>query len=420
MHCGYIVKVKDIRKHSNADRLQVATFFGNDVIVGLDVKEGDKGVYFPTDLQLSKEFAEENNLIRSKGGYLEDNKRNIRTIKLRGEISDGLYINIDSLSSFVDTDNLNTGDKIDVVNGHKICKKYVPKSNHNNGTPKSSDNRSKKKALEEKYPYFAIHKDTEQLAYSLSEFKEGDLCYMTLKVHGTSGRTSKTLQKKNLKWWEKLINKPSEEWKVISGSRRVNLENFDGGFYGTNEFRKQYHDLFADKLEKGEQVYYEIVGFVEMDKPIMAKCNNKRVNDKAFVKRYGDTTTFTYGCDNGKSDVYVYRMTMTNEDGYEVEYPWEKVKIRCEEMGVKHVPELDKFFFKDKEDFMNRVNNHVSGDDLIDPSHIREGVVVLKERGRGFKAYKHKSTEFKILEGIIKDEGIADVEEEESNESVAQ
>ena len=35
MHCGYVVKVTDLRKHSNADRLQVATFFGNDTIVSI-------------------------------------------------------------------------------------------------------------------------------------------------------------------------------------------------------------------------------------------------------------------------------------------------------------------------------------------------------------------------------------------------
>ena len=97
-HCGYIVKVEKLRKHSNADRLQVATFFGNDVIVDLNTQIGDIGIYFPTDLQLSKEFAENNNLVRKKddagnnvGGFLDPEKRNIKAIKLRGEKSDGLY-----------------------------------------------------------------------------------------------------------------------------------------------------------------------------------------------------------------------------------------------------------------------------------------------------------------------------------------
>ena len=99
MHCGFVVKVTKLRKHSNADRLQVATFFGNDTIVDLSVKVGDIGVYFPVDLQLSEEYCAKNNLVRKKdengnniGGFLDPDKRNIKAIKLRGEKSDGLYM----------------------------------------------------------------------------------------------------------------------------------------------------------------------------------------------------------------------------------------------------------------------------------------------------------------------------------------
>ena len=107
MYQAFVVKVNQIRKHSNADRLQVATFFGNDVIVGLDIKEGDIGIYFPTDGRLSLDYAKENNLIRVKdengkdiGGYLDADKRKIGTIKLRGEKSDGLFMPIKSLEKF--------------------------------------------------------------------------------------------------------------------------------------------------------------------------------------------------------------------------------------------------------------------------------------------------------------------------------
>ena len=55
-HCGYVVKISELNPHSNADRLQIATIFGASVIVGLDVKIGDLGVYFPIDLQLSEEY----------------------------------------------------------------------------------------------------------------------------------------------------------------------------------------------------------------------------------------------------------------------------------------------------------------------------------------------------------------------------
>ena len=84
MYCAYITTISDIRKHSNADRLQCATVFGNNVIVDMSYNIGDKIIYFPVDGQLGKEFAEENNLIRKKdengnnvGGYLDPEKRNI-------------------------------------------------------------------------------------------------------------------------------------------------------------------------------------------------------------------------------------------------------------------------------------------------------------------------------------------------------
>ena len=132
-YCGYIVKVEHLRKHTNADRLQIATFFGNDTIVGLDVQPGQMGVYFPVDGQLSEEFCRVNDLVRRKdengnqcGGYLDPDKRNIKALKLRGEKSDGLYLPIVALSNFAKISDLKVGDTIDVLNGQEICRKYIP------------------------------------------------------------------------------------------------------------------------------------------------------------------------------------------------------------------------------------------------------------------------------------------------------
>lgn len=36
-HCGYVVKVKELRPHRNADKLQIAKFFDCETCVGLDV-----------------------------------------------------------------------------------------------------------------------------------------------------------------------------------------------------------------------------------------------------------------------------------------------------------------------------------------------------------------------------------------------
>ena len=100
-YVGYVVKVEHLRKHSNADRLQIATFFGNDTIVGLNTQIGDMGIYFPVDGQLSERYCAVNDLVRRKdengkqcGGYLDPDKRNIKALKLRGEKSDGLFMKL--------------------------------------------------------------------------------------------------------------------------------------------------------------------------------------------------------------------------------------------------------------------------------------------------------------------------------------
>jgi len=419
-YCGYITTIKELRPHSNADRLQIATLFGNDVVVGLDVQIGDLGIYFPTDGKLGLEFAKKNNLLRKDengnemGGYLEYNKRHIKAIKLRGEVSDGLFLPITSLEPFTDINKLKEGDTITKLDDVTICEKYIPKSNK---PIRNMEHQKKKKKVKDLYPYFTEHVDTSQFAYNVGEFKEGDICYITLKLHGTSQRVSRALKNETKGIKDKILdffNIKNNKWEYISGTRRVVLENYDGGYYGGNQFRKQWHDFFESKLQKGESVYFEVVGYIDEDKTIMPVCDNKKINDKEFVKRYGKTTSFTYGCGKGESDIYVYRMTKTDEDGKTIEYSTEQMKIRCEQMGVKHVPILDKFIFTTQEDLWGRVRRYESGVDLIDSSHIREGVVIRIDNREKFKAFKQKSTDFKILEGIIKSEDVLDLEEEES------
>ena len=426
---AYIVKIKEIRPHSNADRLQVVTVFGNDVIVGLDAKINDLAIYFPTDGRLNTEYCRQNRLLREKdeqgnnvGGYMDESKCHVTTIKLRKEKSDGLLMPLKSLEKFTDINTLKEGDVITTLNGILICEKYIPEGKKNKVEGLQKEKR-KKKTDTISYPFFEEHRDTSQLAYNTAQFKEGDLCYVTLKMHGSSGRSSYTIKekKKLLPYWLHRILKfvkielpIKKTWDYISGTRRVVLKNYDNGFYGNDNFRKEWHDFFVGKLQKGITVYYEIVGYVNENQLIMPECNNKKTKDKEFIKQYGETTRFTYGCGVGQNDIYVYRMTKTDEDGNIIEIPWEIVKIYCEKMGVKHVPEFGKYLFTNVDDLMTIVNNCVEGSDPIGKTHIKEGVVVRVDNKEKFTAYKHKSFSFKLLEGIIKADDILDMEEENS------
>ena len=461
MHCGYVTTLNNVRKHPNADKLVLATCFVNTVCVNKDMyHEGEIGVYFPVDLQLSMEFCQKNGLlavyengVNVSGGYMDPAKRNVKAIKLRGEQSDGLFLPLKCLEyTGVDMDSLNIGDTITAVNGHEICRKYIPRGKHPATSAGGAGKRAKRKAKRSIAPVFYEHIDTEQLAYNLHMFKPGDLIEITRKLHGTSGRTSHTKVFQGMKrtFWDKLFRRegtPIYDWGYVSGTRRIVLDTFDGGFYGSNEFRKQYHDFFEGKLLKGETVYYEIVGFTHDGGTIMGICDNKKLKDKEFVKKYGEKTVFSYGCDpNGmraniapgcvpavpdkpQSDIYVYRMTMTNEDGEVVEYTPDQMRHRCMYMGVKTVPLHWYGFIPEnpgsKEDdtisagewVLHKAEQFYDGEEPIDPTHIREGVVIRIINRPTFTAYKHKNFQFKVLEGIIKETAEApDLEEAEELE----
>ena len=458
MYNAYITTLKNVRKHPNADRLQLGECFGNTVCVSLEYKEGMLGVYFPTDGQLSEEFCEQHNLVRKKddagnniGGYMDPDKRNVTAIRLRGEKSDGLFMPISCLEyTGVDISTLGEGFAFTAINGKEICQKYIPR--RPNRAAAGSGNRTRKKKVPVA-PLFAEHADTEQLAYNLSAFKPGDEIEITLKMHGTSGRTARlpVLKGYHRTLLDRILRRegtPIYEDGYVSGTRRVVLENYEGGFYGDNSFREKHSKIFEGKLMKGETVYYEIVGFTDSGAPIMGDGNNEKVG-KDFVKEYGKTTTFSYGCkregyilkfgedehgkfsipvERPKSDIYVYRMTMTNEDGFVVEYTPDFMRYRCEQMGVKTVQLFKKFIipinaiargYQEPGDYvLEKAEEFYDGPDPIGKTHVREGVVVRIVNRPKFTAYKHKNFSFKVLEGIIKDTAAApDMEEsQEVNE----
>jgi hypothetical protein len=145
-------------------------------------------------------------------------------------------------------------------------------------------------------------------------------------------------------------------------------------------------------------------------KPFMDK---KEFED--FKKRYGDHTYFTYGTKPNQYEVYVYRITMTNEDSDDIDYSWEQVKQRCERLGVKHVPEYMSRIVENgwkEEDIEFSFTEMRDLPSQIFPEHIKEGICVRIDNGSMNPIIlKDKTYIFKVLEGIIKDKGNADLEE---------
>lgn len=412
MYDIYVTKIKNIKAHPNADRLNIGEAFGNGVVIGKEVNEDTLYLYLPTDGQISIEYGEKNNLFRKKdevgnniGGFIDPDKRNIRALRLRGERSDGLVMPLESLSFFGDISKLREGDIVSTFNGHQIACKYIPKEKvpTDNLNVKNKKGRVKDKTT---YPYVCEHIDTPQLRFCMSMFKIGDIISLTEKIHGTSARHSNALcvsYKRNL--FDKLFHRKGKEireYKYITGTRRTLLSNVNNGFYGTHSFRINWANRIEGKLHEGESIFAEIAGFFAPNSPIMGRGDNKKTLDQEFIKVFGNTTTFSYGCDelSGESRFFIYRMTYTAPDGYVIEYPWDLVKLRAEQMGLEVVPELDRFIYTNEEDFLERIKKFLDIPSTIDPTHIIEGVVVRALNAPGLRVAKEKSFNFKVLSGI--------------------
>jgi len=411
-----IVRLSNVRSHSNADRLKLATVYGCQIIVGLDCEEGDLGIYFPIGVRLSEEFAAENDLIRRKdengnqaGGMFDSNCR-VRAQKFRGENSEGFWTSVDSLkyTGVKPTES----DCFDTLNGKEICRKYVPRRN-----PSATGKRAKRGTT----TMFAKHFDTAQLRMNYDSIHESDLVIITLKVHGTSQRIGHVLEPKEGNWLQKLWCKWTNnvnEWTYLIGTRNVICGNELGKPFHSNEFRHRAAKPFFNNLHKGECIFYEVIGWEDKDKPIMPGGDTKTLSKESRAL-YGPRVEYTYNIPNGELDIYVYRVTMVNEDGVSYDLGWEDVKKRCNELGVKHVIEMARFIPKDHFDGMMPydvgIMDHfkkycevvTEGVDLVAPNQPREGICVRVDKNP-VKVYKNKSWDFKELEGINPNSNIED------------
>jgi hypothetical protein len=195
-YSAIVARIENLRKHSNADKLQVATILGEQVIVGLDTQQNDLGIYFPCDGCLSQDFLQANNLIgyideagNKKGGFFTINGR-VRAQKFRGEMSDGFWCPLSYLEKIpnIGKISLKEGDSITTINGIEICRKYVTKATikkaYNNIPTKNKINKIKTNLV------FPKHFETEHLNRNLHKLIPGSIIYITEKQHGTSARYS--------------------------------------------------------------------------------------------------------------------------------------------------------------------------------------------------------------------------------------
>lgn len=205
-----VVTIGTVRPIEGADRIAQTTILGFNVIISADTVPGTRGIFFTPETQLSYEFAYENNL-HSHGnfnkdegarGYLGDNRR-LRSIRLRGAQSFGLFMGFSSLSYIkgLKTDELTDGTVFDTLGDHEICNKYVVKRKERvNRVEKNKDKfiRIDKKFLPEHY-------DSDQWYRHSDEVADETPVIVTQKLHGTSVRIGHTYVARHTSMVERIL-----------------------------------------------------------------------------------------------------------------------------------------------------------------------------------------------------------------------
>jgi hypothetical protein len=254
-----IVALRNVRKHSNADRLQLATVCGSQVIIGLNHTEGELGVYFDSNLQLSKEFATANDLVRRKdengkpaGGMFAENRK-VKTQTFRGEKSDGFWIPLNSLNfasanaSDGDFINVKEGYEFDTFNGFPICNKFVAKFEKTGGAGAGGGKKSKRGSH-----MFFEHYDTPQLARNLHKADKEAEIIITEKLHGCVDRNTiiETLELGEVTIGEIVDNKLDVRVKAMDTvSNQIVFVPIDDYYFYPNDT-----DWYLIELEDGMEI----------------------------------------------------------------------------------------------------------------------------------------------------------------------
>lgn len=423
-----IIKPDEFSPHSNADRLKLLVYNGMQFIVGVDADETALYAVFFDGGQLSHEYCHENNLYRHpelnkdplKKGYFDDNRK-VRAQKLRGEVSYGYVATLDSFE-FAGKFDFRQGIEFDEINGHGICQKYITRKT------REKMERNTKKSRSDVIWNLEKHYDTENIKFYLDRLPENVLSIITEKMHGTSGRTGYVnVVRETQNIFQRLLSRlrrrkfysATEGYELVSGTRNTIVNTRpDVTSPGTPDYyRWEIHEQFKGLLRKGETIYYEVVGYDSLNSPIMNTHDTTKLDDKDFTKKYGKQIVYNYGCGEGSNplrELYVYRITQETANGDTIDLPWSDVKARCNDLSLKHVPEM--FVGYIRENSRNRIEHWIeallcNGQSDVG-TNLMEGVCFRFE-GTGFtKVYKAKNLYFLILEGVLKDrEEYVDAEE---------
>lgn len=221
-----VVKLDSVVHHPGADRLDIAQIRGWRCVVGRDqFKAGDVVVYIPIDAVLPETLVKE---LGIEKGY----KNRVRSIKLRGEFSQGLVMSFEKATNYVVATKgagalkFPTGVGSDMAEEMGIIKYEEPIPVEMRGIMAPRD------------PRFVQYTDIENIKNYPTVFTSNDLVLVTEKIHGTNWRAA------------------NFDGDLLVGSHRTNLKDSEANLY----WRAARLLDVKGKLLPGEQIFGEVYG----------------------------------------------------------------------------------------------------------------------------------------------------------------
>lgn len=418
-----IVKLHNVRKHSNADRLQCVAIDGNNVITGSGAKDGDIVVYFPLESQINAEFLCDTNSFADSTlnkdttvkSYFPESGR-VRATKLRGEKSEGYMVPASLLQEWLTSKGISfsfegsINEEFDTVGGVLICNKYKLNVRNQQGLGNKTQKGKKKSESRLIEGQYALSQDTDHFKKNVHTFTPDSKISISYKMHGCNFSMGRVLVKKKLSWIERMLKKfginiVDTQYDLVYASRSVIKNNlFDRHSEFTDDVWGDIAQRYQDSLQDGISINGEIVGYTKQG---------------GWIQKGYD-----YGQEQGTCELYVYRVYYTSPSGKVFEFNHDQIVAYCAKYGLKMAPVFfygkikEKYNIANDENFSRNLLEAMKNDFTEKQCYMcktkvpEEGVVIIQNDSNTFRPFKLKSFAFQERETKQLDSGESNLEDE--------
>jgi len=361
-----VCEVKEVRNHPAADRLDLAIIKGWQVVTGRDqYKVGDVVIFIPPDTLVPSELADKLNIRNYLGGK---DKTRVKTVRLRGEMSFGLAIDV--------PDDRNWEVGYNCASDMNI-EKYEPPIRATAGDAAPED------AL------FTRYTDIENIRNFPDVFKEGEPVIATEKVDGSNQRCGISFS---------ILEDGTETYEWKAGSHALKRKRPDEEDMKENIYWYPYNlKSVRDMVE-----YLHTHGSIK---------SNKIGHHEVIL--YGEIYGRVRG---GHKSLHYGKANSLNFVAFDIKIDGDYIDFGdfialCNKYNVPTVPVIASFNFSiEKAKFFSTGESILAKQNGMEEPHMREGIVIkpLKERrdpAFGRVVVKFLNDDYVILKNKAYDKG---------------